>query len=49
MLIQPNHRRYRRHYFDDPTHVTIFDDQDIGAWLERRAVVRLVPACCRSR
>ncbi|MEZ4279893.1 MAG: class I SAM-dependent methyltransferase [Myxococcota bacterium] len=45
MLIQPNHRRCAEHYFDDPTHVTIFDDQNIGAWLERAGlcVVRLVP------
>lgn len=45
MLLQPNHRRCAAHYFDDPTHVTIFDDRNIGAWLERAGlrVVRLVP------
>jgi SAM-dependent methyltransferase len=35
MLIQPNHLRCGEHYFDDPTHVTIFDDRNIGFWLER--------------
>lgn len=45
MLIQPNHRRCADHYFDDPTHVTIFDDQNIGPWLERAGfrVLRLEP------
>ncbi|MCL4684564.1 class I SAM-dependent methyltransferase [Myxococcota bacterium] len=35
ILIQPNHRRCAEHYFDDPTHVTIFDDQNIAGWLSR--------------
>ena len=45
MLIQPNHRRCAELYFDDPTHVTIFDDQNIGPWLERAGfgIRRLVP------
>jgi len=45
MLIQPNHRRCAEHYFDDPTHVTIFDDRNIGPWLARTGfrVVRLEP------
>lgn len=45
MLLQPNHRRCAEHYFDDPTHVTIFDDTNIGTWLERHGlrVRRLVP------
>lgn len=32
-LIQPNHRRCAEHYFDDPTHVTVFDDRNIREWL----------------
>lgn len=45
MLIQPNHKRCADHYFDDPTHVTIFDDENIGPWVERAGfkVCRLVP------
>lgn len=45
MLIQPNHKRCAEHYFDDPTHVTVFDDENIGPWLERAGfeVHRLVP------
>ena len=35
LLIQPNHRRCAEHYFDDPTHVTIFDDENIAGWLSR--------------
>lgn len=35
ILIQPNHRRCAEHYFDDPTHVTIFDDENIAGWLSR--------------
>lgn len=33
MLIQPNHLRCADHYFDDPTHRTIFDEGNIGPWL----------------
>ena len=45
LLIQPNHRRCAEHYFDDPTHVTIFDDVNIGPWLTRAGfrVLRLEP------
>ena len=35
MLIQPNHRRCADRYFDDPTHVTVFDDENIGPWIAR--------------
>lgn len=35
VLIQPNHRLCAEHYFDDPTHLTVFDDNNIGAWLAR--------------
>ncbi len=45
ILIQPNHRLCAEHYFDDPTHRTIFDDANIGEWLARHGlrVVKLVP------
>lgn len=45
MLIQPNHRLCAEHYFDDPTHITIFDDTNIRPWLARTGfrVRRLVP------
>jgi SAM-dependent methyltransferase len=45
ILLQPNHRLCAAHYFDDPTHRTIFDDASIGPWLARHGlrVVRLVP------
>lgn len=45
VLIQPNYRLCAEHYFDDPTHRTIFDDVSIGEWLSRHGlrVVRLVP------
>jgi SAM-dependent methyltransferase len=44
-LLQPNHRRCAEHYFDDPTHKTVFDDRNIGPWLERHGlrVVRVDP------
>jgi SAM-dependent methyltransferase len=45
ILIQPNHRLCAEHYFDDPTHRTIFDDATIGDWLGRHGlqVRKLVP------
>lgn len=45
ILIQPNHRLCAEHYFDDPTHRTIFDDANIKQWLERHRlrICRLVP------
>ena len=54
-LLQPNHRRCAAHYFDDPTHVTIFDDQNIREWLEghglrvRRLIPGLLPFSMKSR
>ncbi|HEY2746861.1 MAG TPA: methyltransferase domain-containing protein [Polyangia bacterium] len=44
-LIQPNHRLCAEHYFDDPTHKTIFDDRNIAATLARAglAVVSIDP------
>jgi len=55
ILLQPNHRRCADHYFDDPTHKTIFDDQSIGEWLRkcglrpRRIVPGLLPFSMKSR
>jgi hypothetical protein len=55
ILLQPNHRRCADHYFDDPTHKTIFDDQSIGDWLRkcglrpRRIVPGLLPFSMKSR
>lgn len=45
ILIQPNYRLCSEHYFDDPTHRTIFDDGNIGDWLGRHRlkVSKLVP------
>lgn len=45
MLIQPNHRLCADRYFEDPTHVTVFDDANIGPWLARHGfeIARLVP------
>jgi SAM-dependent methyltransferase len=45
VLIQPNHRLCAEHYFDDPTHVTVFDDTNIGAWLARSGLrpIKIVP------
>jgi SAM-dependent methyltransferase len=45
ILIQPNHRLCAEHYFDDPTHQTIFDDRNVGEWLARHdmSVVHLTP------
>jgi SAM-dependent methyltransferase len=38
ILIQPNHRLCAENYFDDPTHRTIFDDENIGEWLDRHGL-----------
>jgi SAM-dependent methyltransferase len=35
VLIQPNYRLCAKNYFDDPTHLTIFDDSNIGEWLAK--------------
>lgn len=53
-LLQPNHNRCAEHYFDDPTHVAIFNDDNIGPWLEahgfrlRRLVPGLLPFSMKS-
>lgn len=55
ILLQPNHRRCAEHYFDDPTHRTIFDDQNIEGWLSphglrvRRLIPGLLPFSMKSR
>jgi SAM-dependent methyltransferase len=55
VLLQPNHRRCAEHYFDDPTHKTIFDDRNICDWLKRsdlrarRIVPGLLPFSMKSR
>jgi dolichol-phosphate mannosyltransferase len=55
ILLQPNYRRCADHYFDDPTHKTLFDDQNIGPWLARcglrtrRIVPGLLPFSMKSR
>ena len=45
VLIQPNHRLCAENYFDDPTHLTVFDDSNIGDWLARSGLqpVEVVP------
>ncbi len=45
VLIQPNYRLNPDHYFDDPTHRTIFSDLNIAAFLERFSfkVIKLIP------
>lgn len=55
VLIQPNHRLCPDHYFDDPTHQTVFDDRNIHSWLTRhgfrvrRVVAGLLPFSMKSR
>lgn len=55
ILLQPNHRRCAENYFDDPTHKTIFDDQNMADWLAphglrvRRLVAGLLPFSMKSR
>lgn len=55
VLLQPNHKRCADHYFDDPTHVTIFDDENIRRWLARfslrtvRVTPGLLPFSMKSR
>lgn len=44
-LIQPNYLRCRDHYFDDPTHQTIFHHDNVASMLEPHGfrVVKVVP------
>lgn len=45
IVLQPNHARCADHYFDDPTHVTIFSDANLGEIFERHGLrmLKLVP------
>jgi len=45
ILLQPNHRRCAEHYWDDPTHRTVFSDVNITPFLARHGfgVVKLIP------
>jgi SAM-dependent methyltransferase len=45
VLLQPNHARCADHYFDDPTHKTIFDHRNIVPTLSRHglSIVRIEP------
>jgi len=45
ILIQPNYRLNPAHYFDDPTHRTIFSDQNIRTFLDGFGfqIVKLIP------
>ena len=55
VLIQPNYRLNPDHYFDDPTHLTIFSDQNITTFLEgfgfkvTKLVPRFLPFSMKSR
>lgn len=55
VLIQPNYRLYPDRYFDDPTHRTIFSDQNITGFLERFGFIvsklapRFLPFSMQSR
>lgn len=44
-VIQPNHRLCADHYFDDPTHVTVFSDLNLPSYMQRHGmrVHKLVP------
>ncbi len=33
VLLQPNYRLCKDHYFDDPTHLTVFSDEKMGEFL----------------
>ena len=37
-MLQPNYAKNPEHYFDDPTHVTIFTDVTLPAMLERHGL-----------
>jgi hypothetical protein len=45
MLIQPNYRLCAEHYFDDPTHKTIFSDKNIIEYLtpHNLEIVKVIP------
>jgi SAM-dependent methyltransferase len=45
IILQPNYARCAEHYFDDPTHVTIFADASLPAFFARHGfeTLKLVP------
>ena len=55
ILIQPNYRLSAKTYFDDPTHVTIFDDQSLTQLVRNhgfenvRTEARFLPMTLKSR
>jgi SAM-dependent methyltransferase len=55
ILLQPNHRLCGERYFEDPTHITIFSDGNIGGVLTRagfrvnKIVPDLLPFSMKSR
>lgn len=55
ILVQPNHRLCADSYFDDPTHVTVFDDTTLVERVSRagftvvRSEPRFLPLTVRSR
>jgi len=55
VLIQPNHRLCADNYFDDPTHVTVFDDASLVSRVKEagftvvRSEPRFLPLTMKSR
>jgi SAM-dependent methyltransferase len=55
ILIQPNYRLSAKTYFDDPTHVTIFDDKSLAECVVKngfthvRTEARFLPMTLKSR
>jgi hypothetical protein len=55
ILIQPNYRLSAKTYFDDPTHVTIFDDKSLAecvtknGFIHVRTEARFLPMTLKSR
>ena len=55
ILVQPNHRLCAENYFDDPTHVTIFDDASLAERVNAagfrvvRTEPRFLPLTLKSR
>jgi hypothetical protein len=55
ILIQPNYRLSAKTYFDDPTHVTIFDDKSLAECIVKngfahvRTEARFLPMTLKSR
>ena len=45
VLIQPNYRLCKEHYFDDETHQTVFSNENVGPFVEKYgfAVHKIIP------